>query len=85
MKTNCFDSKSFFYRDSQGLMDTALGKQYPDLVVINANLFNVYTGELCSNRCIIVCGNRIAYVGEGDDFNKGPETFVIDAENKTVI
>ncbi len=79
------DSSSFFTRDFMAIMDTALGKKNPDLVVKNAELVNVYTGEIQKNACISVCGDRIAFVGTGDDFIEGPDTKIIDAKGKIVI
>ncbi len=79
------ESSSFFTRDFMAIMDTALGKKNPDLVVKNAELVNVYTGEIQKNACISVCGDRIAFVGEENDFIEGPETKVIDAKGKIVI
>ncbi len=78
-------SSRFFSRDFKALMDTALGKRAPDLVVKNATLVNVYTGEIQENACISVCNDRIAFVGEGDDFIEGKDTNVIDAKGKTII
>ncbi len=72
-------------RDFMAIMDTALGKKNPDLVVKNAELVNVYTGEIQKNACISVCGDRIAFVGEGNDFLQGNETKIIDAKGKTII
>ncbi len=79
------DSSFFLTRDFKAIMDTALGKKNPDLVVKNAELVNVYTGEIQKNACISVCGDRIAFVGEENDFIEGPETKVIDAKGKIVI
>ncbi len=76
---------SVFSRDFQAIMDTALGRRSPDLVVKNAVLVNVYTGEIQKDICISVCGDRIAFVGKHDDFIRGPETHVIDANGKIVI
>ncbi|GEM_PF-8979 len=78
-------SSSFLSRDFKAIMDTALKKLPPDLVVKNGELVNVYTGEISKNACISVCGDRIAFVGEGDDFIEGPDTIVIDVKGKTII
>ncbi len=78
-------ASSLFSRDFSALMDTALKKRFPDLVIKNGRLVNVYTGEICEDTCISVCGERIAFVGQGDDFTKGPDTIVIDAENNIII
>ncbi|MFH1155080.1 MAG: adenine deaminase C-terminal domain-containing protein [Pseudomonadota bacterium] len=76
---------SLFSRDSIGLMETALGRRYPDLLVINARLFNVYTREMLDDTWISVGGSRIACVGQGRDWSAGPDTRVVDAGGKTVI
>lgn len=66
-------------------MDTALGKRFPDLVVMNANLVNVYTREIQENVAISVCGERIAFVGSSNEFQEGPDTRIIDAAGRFVI
>lgn len=72
-------------RDSRALMNVALGKEKADLVVINARLANVYTGEWIDNRSIAVKGEWIAYVAPDATETIGPETQVIDAAGKAVI
>ncbi|HKK91017.1 MAG TPA: adenine deaminase C-terminal domain-containing protein [Desulfobacteraceae bacterium] len=82
---NGVGSDGFFAADRRRLMETALGKQAPDLVVENASLFNVYTGEIRRNSSIAVSSRRIACVGGKGDFPPGPETRVVDADHQTVI
>ena len=73
------------HRDATKLMDVALGKAPADLVVVNAMLLNVYTGELLKKQSISVVDKWIAYVGEDAQDAIGSETIVIDAAGKTVI
>ena len=72
-------------RDSETLMKVALGKEKADLAVINANLVNVYTGELLPRHAISIRDKWIAYVGDNPDDTIGSDTEVIDAGGQTVI
>jgi adenine deaminase len=79
---------SLFARSEQQtekVMNVALGKQSADLVVLHANILNVYTGELLDNQGIGISDKWIAYVGQGAEDTIGPKTIVIDANGKTVI
>ena len=67
------------------LMQVVLGRARADLVIVNARLANVYTGELLDNQAIAVKGKWIAYVGREPEDNIGVETTVIDAQGMTVI
>ena len=67
------------------LMNVASGKEKADMAVVNANLVNVYTGELLPNYSVAVKGERIAYVGPKVEPSIGPETRVIDAGGKALI
>ena len=67
------------------ITDVTLGRKKADLAVINANLLNVYTGELLENHSVSVKGDWIAYVGEEPGDNIGPDTLIIDALGKTLI
>jgi len=67
------------------LIDTALGEVKADMVIINADLVNVYSGELLKGHSVAVKGEKIAYVGENAGHTIGPETRVIDAAGKTLI
>jgi adenine deaminase len=66
-------------------MNVAQGKQAADLVVMHANILNVYTGELLDNQGISICDKWIAYVGNHAEDTIGPETLTIDAKGKTAI
>lgn len=72
-------------RDSKTLMQVALGQEKADLAIVNANLVNVYTGELLADCTISIKGKWIAYVGQDQQHTIGSKTEVIDAGAKTVI
>lgn len=63
------------------LVSTALGREKADLVIKNASLVNVYTGELIEDTDVAVKGDRIALVGEADR-TIGNDTLVLDANGK---
>ncbi len=67
------------------LIDTALGKLKADMVIVNADLVNVYSGELLKGYSVAIKGDRIAYVGGNAAHTIGPDTKVIDATEKTLI
>ena len=73
------------FRDSKTLMQVALGQDTADLAFINANLANVYTGELVKDCTISIKGKWIAYVGHNQQHTIGSKTEIIDAGGKTVI
>ena len=66
-------------------MQVALGQEKADLLIINANLLNVYSGELLDQQSIGIKGEWIAYVGDEPEDIIGPRTEVIDARGQTVI
>ncbi|WP_169726477.1 adenine deaminase [Desulfotruncus alcoholivorax] len=67
------------------LSQVALGKEPADLILKNADILNVYTGEVLHGFQVLIAGDRIAYVGPDHDFPVGPGTNVVDVEGKTVI
>ena len=71
--------------ETHQLMKVALGEEKADLTVVNANVVNVYTGEILPNFGISIKGKWIAYVGENAGDTIGHQTEVIDAEGQTVI
>jgi adenine deaminase len=72
-------------KDILELMRVALGRQAADLVVSNARLVNVHTGEILDNQTVGVKGKWIACVGPDSDGLIGPRTDVIDAAGRTLI
>ena len=71
--------------ETKALMKVALGQEKADLVVVNARLANVYTGELLDDCAVSIKGKWIAYVGRDPKDTIGPRTQVIDAKSRTVI
>jgi len=67
------------------LMKVALGEKKADIAVVNANVVNVYTGEILRDIAITIKGKWIAYVGKNAQDTIGPQTEVIDARGQTVI
>jgi adenine deaminase len=65
------------------LVSTALGREKADMVVKNATLVNVNSGELLENVDIAIKRGRIALVGEAGH-TVGDETFMLDATGKFV-
>ena len=71
--------------ETHQLMRVALGEEKADLTVVNANVVNVYTGEILPDHGIAIKGKWIAYVGKNAGDTIGPQTKVIDAGGQTVI
>lgn len=72
-------------QEIRDLSQTALGNKKADLIVMNARLINVYTGEILDNQCVSVKGRRIALVDKDVSNTIGQKTQVIDAKGKTLI
>ncbi|MGD8888116.1 MAG: adenine deaminase C-terminal domain-containing protein [Desulfobacterales bacterium] len=71
--------------ETEQLMQVALGEEKADLAIVNADIVNVYTGEIIENQSIGIKGPWIAYVGKNLTDAIGPDTEVIDAGGYTVI
>jgi adenine deaminase len=69
----------------QTLMRVALGEEPADLAVLNADLVNVYTGEIQKNMGVAVKGPWIARVAAEVGDTVGPATRVIDASGRTLV
>lgn len=63
------------------LAEVATGAEKADLVIQNARLINVCTHEIMENISVAITEGRIALVGNADHCI-GPNTQVVDAENK---
>lgn len=70
--------------DMQTLMRVALGEEPADLVVRNADLVNVYTGEIQKNMGVAVKGPWIARVAAEIEDVIGSASRVLDASGKTL-
>jgi adenine deaminase len=66
-------------------MKVALGEEKADLVILNADVVNVYTGEILKDQTISVKDKWVAYVGPDAQTSIGSQTEVIDARGQTVI
>jgi len=62
----------------EGLIKVALGRIFPDLIIRNIQLVNVYSGEILRGQEVAVWQSRIAYVGP--DAKIGPSTEVVDGK-----
>jgi len=72
-------------KENSQLMKVALGEDKADLVILNADVVNVYTGEILKDHTISVKDKWIAYVGPDAQASIGSRTEVIDAQGQTVI
>jgi len=72
-------------KDLEQLIKVALGEEKADLAIINANLLDVFTGEILENYSVGIKGKRIAYVGNEPEEMTGKGTVIIDAKGKTLI
>lgn len=80
---NAFPSKTTDVM--QTLMRVALGEEPADLAVLNADLVNVYTGEVQKNMGVAVKGPWIARVAAEVGDTVGPATRVLDAAGQTLV
>lgn len=70
---------------ARGLVAVALGERPADLVVRNARLLNVYTGEVLEGQAVATLGERIALVGPAAEQSVGAGTRVIDADGMLLL
>jgi len=70
-----------------GLVKTVAGLKPADIVIVNANVVAVSSGEVVENATILVSGRRIAGFGKYSDPSRfvGNNTIVIDAENNYIL
>jgi adenine deaminase len=66
------------------LMRVALGVEFADIVILNASVVNVYTGEILQNCPVSIKGKWIAAVGPHAASAAGESTLVLDAAGKTL-
>ena len=72
-------------KEAKEVMQVAQGRLPADLVIVNAKLANVYTGEWLDDYAVAVKGKWIAYVGKEPRENIGKDTVVIDAADSPLI
>jgi adenine deaminase len=71
--------------DTKSLVNCALGREPADLVVRNGRWVSVQSGEIIPATDIAVRSGRIAYVGSDARHTIGPETKVVDAEDRFLV
>jgi Adenine deaminase len=67
----------------EGLIKVALGRIFPELIIRNIHLVNVYSGEILRGQEVAVWQGRIAYVGPGAKI--GPSTEVVDGKGMYLL
>lgn len=67
------------------LVDVATGRTHADLVVKNGRWVNVYSGEIIPNTDLAVSAGRFAYAGPNADHCIGPDTHIVDAEDRYLV
>ncbi len=80
-----FNQLSTQSSDTARLMRVAMGEAYADLIIVNAQVLNVYTAEVLQNCSIGISGQQIAYVNTETAPLIGPESQVIDVQDQIVI
>jgi adenine deaminase len=66
------------------LVETALGNEPADLVVLDGTLLDVYSGRMLPHRSVAVRDRWIAYVGLDASHTIGEKTTVIEASNRLI-
>ena len=67
------------------VMDVALGHRPADMVITNATLMNVYTGEFQEHVTVGITGEWIAYVGEEPEPSIGSSTDLEPTPPNTIV
>lgn len=78
-----FDGRRPLHEMTRTLVDTAMGRSKADLVVQNASIVNVNSGEILENVNIATKEDRIALIGNVKH-TIGPNTEVVDVKGKYV-
>jgi adenine deaminase len=77
--------QAFWLQDARGLVDCAMGRTPADLVIRNGRWVCVQTGEIIPHTDIAVHAGRIAFVGPDASHTIGPNTQIIDAEERYLV
>lgn len=67
------------------LVDVAMGRQPATLLIQNGRWVNVYSGEMIPQTDVAIWNSRIAMVGPDADYTAGPETVIIDADDRYLL
>jgi len=62
-----------------------MGRQTADTVIRNGRWVNVHSGEILPHTDVAICKGRIAFVGPEAEHTIGPNTDVIDANNRYLV
>ena len=78
------EGRTRLHEMTRTLVDTAMGRQKADLVIRNASLVNVNSGEILEKQDVAAKKDRIALVGDARE-TIGPDTQVVDAGGKYLV
>lgn len=67
------------------LVDIAMGRLPADLVIRNGRWVCVQSGEIIPNTDIAISGERIAYIGTDASHAIGPQTHLVDAQDRFLV
>jgi adenine deaminase len=67
------------------LVDVATGRSPADLVIRNGRWVNVYSGEIIPRTSLAIAAGRFAYCGPDASHCIGPDTRIIEAEDRYLV
>jgi len=70
---------------AKSLVDVAMGREPADTVIRNGRWVNVYSGEIIPGTDIAIRHGRFAWVGPDAAHTIGPETSIIDADDRYLL
>lgn len=76
---------SFWMQDARVLVDCAMGRSPADMVIRNGRWVCVQTGEIIPGTDIAIQGGKIAYVGADASHTIGPDTQVVEANDRYLV
>jgi adenine deaminase len=76
---------TFWLKDSRKLVEVAVGRKPADIVVSDGKWVCVQSGEIIEHTDIAISGHRIAYVGDDARHAIGPDTVVLEAEDRYLV
>jgi adenine deaminase len=72
-------------QDRRELVDCAMGRRAADLVIRNGRWVCVQSGEIIPGCDVAILNGRIAFVGSNANHTIGPDTKVIEADNRFLV
>jgi adenine deaminase len=67
------------------LVDVAAGRSPADLIIRNGRWVNVYSGEIIPRTSLAIAAGRFAYCGPDASHCVGPDTRIIEAEDRYLV